>query len=123
MASSTSAPPVARCPLGFTGTPPAGHPTIPSDHLEKVQAALASTSSSSSSSSKAAPKSNKWSPATVLTLDAIFLLTAVLVAVYWNQIEETFGLKQIWKSQSGGGDRLDFVNSLLQKVQEMVKTK
>ena len=59
--------PVARCPLGFTGPPPPGHPSIPGF---------------SSSSSTAGDGKKAWNPWLILTLDAIFLLICVIVAKY-----------------------------------------
>ncbi|KAE8270389.1 hypothetical protein A4X09_0g1949 [Tilletia walkeri] len=92
MPSATEAP---RCPLGFTGTPPAGHPTIPglsSSHspTSKQQHSHLTSIQTFISNILAQPWSNTH---TMLVLDALFILAATLVAIYWDRIPGLKGLK------------------------------
>ncbi|KAK0557018.1 hypothetical protein OC844_005700 [Tilletia horrida] len=98
MPSATDAP---RCPLGFTGTPPAGHPSIPGLH---TSASKDPSSSSSSSKPLSLPAkahailanifSQPWSSThTMLVLDALFLVGVTLVAIYWDRIPALKGLR------------------------------
>ncbi|KAK0526786.1 hypothetical protein OC834_004684 [Tilletia horrida] len=105
MPSATDAP---RCPLGFTGTPPAGHPSIPGLHTSASASASASKDPSSSSSPYSRPLSlpakahailanifsQPWSSThTMLVLDALFLVGVTLVAIYWDRIPALKGLR------------------------------
>ncbi|KAE8191731.1 hypothetical protein A4X06_0g711 [Tilletia controversa] len=94
MSSATEGP---RCPLGFTGTPPVGHPSIPG-----LSHSSSSSSSSPSSSKTTASLQNflsnllsqPWSNThTMLLLDALFILGATLVAIYWDRIPVLKALK------------------------------
>lgn len=62
---------VPRCPLGFTGTPPIGHPTIPgifgAGKDEKIQSKV----EVGSGNSVEVQKKKTMSPYLVLTLDAL----------------------------------------------------
>ncbi|KAE8212768.1 hypothetical protein CF327_g3629 [Tilletia walkeri] len=94
MPSATEAP---RCPLGFTGTPPAGHPTIPglssshsSSPTSKQQHSHLTSIQTFISNILAQPWSNTH---TMLVLDALFILAATLVAIYWDRIPGLKGLK------------------------------
>ncbi|KAE8255874.1 hypothetical protein A4X13_0g2881 [Tilletia indica] len=91
MPSATEAP---RCPLGFTGTPPAGHPTIPglssSSPTSKQQHSHLTSIQTFINNILAQPWSNTH---TMLVLDALFILAATLVAIYWDRIPGLKGLK------------------------------
>ncbi|CEH17360.1 hypothetical protein CBOM_03407 [Ceraceosorus bombacis] len=91
--SSSASDNAAKCPLGFTGTPPVGHPAIPGLFASNDSKPLSSGASekkggltcltASESEAKA-----RWSPSLLLTLDAIFLAACFLVAIYWPQLKD-----------------------------------
>lgn len=58
---------MSSCPLGFTGTPPPGHP--------KVAGLTDSSAKTASTGEKAG-----WNPYLLLALDAVFILVAIYVA-------------------------------------------
>jgi hypothetical protein len=66
----------ARCPLGFTGTPPAGHPTM---------AGMKSVTSNSWTSNLAS-----YRPSTLLIVDAVFLGVCIIAAVYRDDLKALF---------------------------------
>lgn len=72
----------ARCPLGFTGTPPVGHPTIPG---LKGGNGDANGGKSSLVTSLAAYK-----PSTLLIVDAIFLGLCIIAAIYRDDLKALF---------------------------------
>ncbi|PWN30655.1 hypothetical protein BDZ90DRAFT_229667 [Jaminaea rosea] len=103
--SDKSAPPAARCPLGFTGTPPVGHPVMPG------MAAAGTDSSSSVKSAKASSASSlslllhpsQWSPTTLLIVDGVFLVLCILVALYLPQIRAALSGSGKGGTLGGGG--------------------
>lgn len=64
----------ARCPLGFTGTLPAGHPVMPG-----MKASSSSPSWSSALTS--------YRPSTLLVVDAVFLGLCIIAAIYRDDIK------------------------------------
>ncbi|SPO41161.1 uncharacterized protein PSFLO_06643 [Pseudozyma flocculosa] len=66
----------SRCPLGFTGTPPVGHPSVPGF----------SSSKPLTEGSQGAKTGKEWNPYVLLALDAAFLILCVIVAKNWSKI-------------------------------------
>lgn len=71
----------ARCPLGFTGTPPAGHPTVHGLKGDNGDA----TGRTSITSTLAAYK-----PSTLLIVDAVFLGICIIAAIYRDDLKALF---------------------------------
>lgn len=69
-----------RCPLGFKGTPPAGHPSIPG------------LTSSKQATTSVPTDSKSWSPNTLLILDAVFLILCVAIAWWFPEIKKALGV-------------------------------
>ena len=67
----------AKCPLGFTGTPPVGHPVMPG---------MKSSSSNSMISSLAS-----YRPSTLLIVDAVFLGVCIIAAIYRDDLKALLG--------------------------------
>jgi hypothetical protein len=87
-----------RCPLGFTGTPPVGHPTIAgmfgsSDSKTATRSADAAPGAAAPSpqaqTQVPAAAAPRWSPYTLLTLDALFLVACGALAWYWPQVKSS----------------------------------
>ncbi|PWN21689.1 hypothetical protein BCV69DRAFT_281625 [Microstroma glucosiphilum] len=87
-----------RCPLGFSGTPPEGHPSIPgfSDSTSRSSSGPRSGSRPSPATSKLTlflaliPKSadpRKWTTHQVFFVEVLFLLLCVVLAVYMPRIK------------------------------------
>lgn len=74
----------ARCPLGFTGTPPVGHPSIPGMKHG------AAPSTDGHQSSFAATLAN-YKPSTLLIVDAVFLGLCVIAAIYRDDLKALLG--------------------------------
>lgn len=70
----------ARCPLGFTGTPPPGHPSV--HGLKGGNGGSGSGSQSTFASTLAAYK-----PSTLLIVDAIFLGVCIIAAIYRDDLK------------------------------------
>ncbi|KAK0550331.1 hypothetical protein OC846_003716 [Tilletia horrida] len=85
MSSTVDAP---RCPLGFTGTPPAGHPTIPG--LGSASKAGSSSSGQSRPSIQAFINnllSQPWSNThTMLVIDALVIIAATVIVLNWERL-------------------------------------
>lgn len=98
-----------RCPLGFTGTPPVGHPTIAgltapftsssADSKSPAGAARQGKGASLQACAADAKSKGKWSPYTLLTLDAAFLVACVALALYWPQAQAA--VKHVLASTGG----------------------
>lgn len=84
-----------RCPLGFTGTPPVGHPTIAGmfgssdSKAADARSAAPGTAAPSTQTQAPATPAARWSPYTLLTLDALFLVACGALAWYWPQVKST----------------------------------
>jgi len=68
----------ARCPLGFTGTPPVGHPTIPG---------LKGGNGDSTGRSPLTSTLAAYKPSTLLIVDAIFLGLCIIAAIYRDDLK------------------------------------
>lgn len=78
----------ARCPLGFTGTPPVGHPTIPG--FKGAGQSSASTSADGQPS-KLTSTLAAYKPSTLLIVDAVFLGLCIIAAIYRDDLKNLFG--------------------------------
>ncbi|KAL9934904.1 hypothetical protein V8E36_005980 [Tilletia maclaganii] len=94
----------ARCPLGFTGTPPPGHPSVPGLSTSSSENSKASGQGSAAAGPLAFfhnLATQPWSQThTLLVLDALFILGATLIAIYWDRIP---GLKNLKGPQRNSG--------------------
>jgi hypothetical protein len=69
----------AKCPLGFTGTPPIGHPVMPG--MKGSSSAAGSWTSNLAS----------YRPSTLLIVDAVFLGLCIIAAVYRDDLKALLG--------------------------------
>ncbi|PWN88961.1 hypothetical protein FA10DRAFT_267573 [Acaromyces ingoldii] len=70
----------AKCPLGFTGTPPAGHPSIPGFKIGGDSAGQATLTS----------KLAAYKPSTLLIVDALFLGLCLVAAVWRDDLKAAY---------------------------------
>ncbi|CAO1627636.1 unnamed protein product [Sympodiomycopsis kandeliae] len=74
-----------RCPLGFKGTPPAGHPSIPGFNQKADPQVVPVVADPTSWNPK------HWSPQTLIIVDVVFLVACVAIAFYLPNIKSALG--------------------------------